>query len=351
MYGLIMAGGYGARFWPLSREIMPKQMLRIAGKNTMIQNTVQRIMPLIPLNHLYIATNEKHAKIIDTQLKEINCAENNINFIIEPMGKNTTPAIAVAAIYINEIDPESTMVVMPADHIIQKKTKFLKLLKQAEKLANQGYLVTFGIKPSRPETGYGYIKAGKKIYEGFKVDKFTEKPDLKTAQRYLKSSNYFWNGGIFVWQTKAILQEIKKYLPFLYEKLNILKNSPNRLEALKTFYTEVESISIDYGVMERTDRAAVIPADIKWNDVGSWSALDEVIKKDSKGNIITGNVIDINSQNSIIYGGSNLVASIGLKDIVVVSTDDVILICPKNKSQDVKTMVNKLKERKKEEYL
>lgn len=350
MYGLIMAGGYGARFWPLSREMMPKQMLKIIGNNTMIQDTFKRILPLIPPERLYIATNEKHAEKINLQLKEITSLKDNINFIIEPVSKNTAPAIAITATYINKIDPESILVVLSADHAIQKKIKFLKLLKQAKKLAKQGYLVTIGIKPSRPETGYGYLKAGKKIHEGFKVDKFTEKPDFKTAQKYLKNPNYFWNGGIFVWQTKTILQEIREYLPSLHEKLDILRNSSNQLEALKNFYFEVEPISIDHGIMEHTDRAVVIPADIGWNDLGSWAALDEVLKKDLKGNIIIGNVLDINSQNSIIYGGKNLVATIGLKDIVVVSTDDAVLICPKSKSQEVKEIVNKIKKRRMEKY-
>lgn len=351
MYALIMAGGHGTRFWPLSREMMPKQMLKIVGSNTMIQDTVQRILPLVPLNHLYIATNEKHAENIDTQLKEISKIKSNINFIVEPMGKNTAPAIAVAATYINEIDPESIMVVLPADHVIQKKTEFLELLKQAERLAAQGYLVTFGIKPTRPETGYGYIKAGKKTFAGFNVDKFTEKPNLKTAQKYLKNPKYFWNGGIFVWQTKTILQEIKKYLPSLYEKLDFLRSAPNQEEALKNFYSEIKPISIDYGIMEHTNKAVVIPADISWNDIGSWAAIDEVVEKDLNGNIIAGNVVDINSQNSIIYGGKELVATIGLNNMVVVSTDDAILICPKNKSQEVKNVVDKIKEKGSEEYL
>lgn len=351
MYALIMAGGHGTRFWPLSREMTPKQMLKIAGSNTMIQDTVERILPLVPPNHLYIATSEKHTAEIEAQLKEISKIKSNINFIAEPMGKNTAPAIAVAATYINEIDPESIMVVLPSDHVIQKKTEFLELLKQAEKLAARGCLVTFGIKPIRPETGYGYIKAGKKFFEGFKVDKFTEKPDLKTAQKYLTHPKYFWNGGIFVWQTKTILQEIRKYLPSLYEKLNLLKSASNQEKALKNFYLEVASISIDYGIMEHTNKAVVIPADINWNDVGSWAALDEVIEKDANGNIVAGNVIDINSQNSIIYGGKELVATIGLNNMVVVSTDDAILICPKNKSQEVKNVVDKIKEKGSEEYL
>ncbi|MBU1153266.1 mannose-1-phosphate guanylyltransferase [bacterium] len=351
MYAIIMAGGQGTRFWPLSRVSSPKQVLKIVGNNTMIQDTVLRISSLIPLHHIYVVTNKRHLQKIKAQLKEI-CPKENLNFIIESVGKNTAPAIAVSAFYINEIDPQSIMVVLPADHIIQKKEEFLRLLRQAAEAARLGYLVTFGIKPNRPETGYGYIEGGEKISFGFKVKRFTEKPDLNAAKRYLKDPNYFWNGGIFVWQAKIILEEIKKYLPSLDERLNILRNASSQKEGLKRFYSEVEAISIDYAVMEHTDKALVIPADISWNDVGSWAALDEVAEKDQRGNIMVGsNIIDINSQNSIIYGGEKLVATIGLKDIVVVVTKNAVLVCPKDKSQEVKKIVDRLKEEKTMKYL
>ena len=328
-----MAGGSGTRFWPLSRQLSPKQLLRIDSDDSLIQQTVKRINSLIPLDKVHIVTNENHYLEMKMQLSSLG--NGSCNFLIEPEGRNTAAAIGLAAISLYKKDPNSLMLVMPADHIIKKSERFLNIVKHAAEIAKSGYLVTFGIKPNRPETGYGYIQAqGSRLKaKGYSnVEKFTEKPDLETAKRYLKEGDYYWNSGIFLWKSSVILNEIKSYLPDLYKNLMDVKKAVggNGLDAaVRSAYSRIKPISIDYGILEKSKKVAVIPADIDWCDVGSWSALDEVVEKDKDGNIKMGNVIDIGSGNSILYGGKRVLATIGLKDIVVVDTDDATLVCRK----------------------
>jgi mannose-1-phosphate guanylyltransferase/mannose-6-phosphate isomerase len=285
------------------------------------------------------------------------------NFILEPEAKNTAPALGLAALHLERIDPESIMVVLAADHSIRKSDVFLKILKSAAEAARQNYLVTLGIKPDRPDTGYGYIKAGMNVADGsfllsdsgvYRVEKFVEKPNIETAREYLKSGRYFWNSGIFIWKTKTLLKEIETHFPHLYQALIEIKKSigtDGESNVIKEVFKKLAPISIDYAVMEKTDRAAVIPADIGWSDVGSWTALDDVSDRDKSGNVITGNVIDIDSHDSIVYADKRLIASIGLKDTVVVDTPDATLVCSKEKAQDVKKVVEELKKRKADEHL
>ncbi len=350
LYAVIMAGGSGTRFWPLSRQLSPKQLLRIDSDDSLIQQTVKRINSLIPLNRTYVVTNENHYLEMKMQLA------SGVNFILEPEGRNTAPAIGLAAVNLYKTDADSLMLVMPADHIIKKSEKFLDLVKDAAALAKKGYLVTFGIRPKRPETGYGYIKTGSRVkgQEGFKVDRFTEKPDIKTAQKYLMSGDYLWNSGIFLWKSSAIINEIKDYLPELYKKLAIIKKavgSEGFDSAVKAVYSGIKPISIDYGILEKSKKVIVIPADIDWCDVGSWDALDEVVERDKEGNIKAGNVIDIGSSNSILYGGKRVLATIGLKDLVVVDTADATLVCKKSEAQKVGKIVDELKKRGYEEHI
>jgi len=359
MYAIIMAGGSGTRFWPLSREKMPKQLLRIGGEDTLICQTVGRVLPLVPIENIFIVTNQSLADMIGQQLASKFDRSWDNNFILEPMAKNTAPALVLAALHLERVDPESVMVVLAADHSIRLADEFINLLKKAEEAAKQGYLVTFGIKPNRPETGYGYIKAGDPFNDGdslgvSKVAAFVEKPNIETAREYVRQGNYYWNSGIFVWKTRTFLQEMEKYAPILYQGLLEIKKSigtPAEAEVIDQVFKRYEPISIDYAVMEKTDKAAVIPADIGWSDVGSWTALDDVSDKDASGNVITGNVIDIGSRDSIIYAEKRLVATIGLKDAVVVDTPDATLVCSKDKAQDVKKVVDELKKRKAEEHL
>lgn len=356
-YAVIMAGGSGTRFWPLSREKMPKQLLRIAGEGTLIQQTVKRIMPLIKKDHTLIVCNRELAESIGIQLQE-KCGGNwGGSFILEPVAKNTAPALGLAALRLSQRNPDSIMVVLSADHFIKKDKLFLDLLTKATEAAKHDYLVTLGIKPTRPETGYGYIKAGEKcpvskVEDLYKVSAYVEKPDLKRAKMYLEDGSYYWNSGMFVWKTATFLMEIERHYPVLFQGLMKIKNSTGsgkEGDVAKDVFLNLDSISVDYAVMEKTSRAAIIPADIGWSDVGSWGALDEVADRNASGNIITGNVIDIGSKDSVIYADKRLVATIGLKDTVVVDTADATLVCSKKKSQEVKKIVDELRRLKRKE--
>jgi mannose-1-phosphate guanylyltransferase/mannose-6-phosphate isomerase len=359
MYAIIMAGGSGTRFWPLSREKMPKQLLKIGGIDTLIQETVGRVLPLIPKENIFVVTNHGLADDIDRQLSARFDGSWAANIIIEPQARNTAPALGLAALHLHRIDPDAIMVVLAADHSIRKKDAFLSLIKTAGAAAQQDYLVTLGIKPNRPETGFGYIKAGKqcegKGIDGVcRVEAFVEKPDLETAKEYLRQGAYYWNSGMFIWKTSTFLNEIKKLQPALYQGLMEVQESigsDKESSVVANVFNKLDSISIDYAIMEKTDKAAVIPADIDWSDVGSWSALDEVSGKDASGNIISGNVIDFGSKDSIVYAEKRLVATIGLKDTIVVDTPDATLVCSKDRAQEVKKVVEELKKRKAEEHL
>jgi mannose-1-phosphate guanylyltransferase / mannose-6-phosphate isomerase len=359
MFAVIMAGGSGTRFWPLSREKMPKQLLKIGSEDTLIQQTVKRVLPLIKRQDIFVVTNHALSDEIQIQLAAKFGEPWDRSFILEPEAKNTAPALGLAALHLNRIDPEGIMVVFSADHAIRKSNEFLNLLRKAADAAADDYLVTFGIKPDRPETGYGYIKAGTPCKDDggvgiCNVEAFVEKPDFETAKKYVANGRYYWNSGIFIWKTKRLLQEIEKHSPSLYKGLMEIQKSidtDRESDVIKQVFKNLESISIDYAVMEKTDRAAVIPADIGWSDVGSWTALDDVSDRDASGNVISGNVIDIGSRDTIIYAEKRLVATIGRKDTVVVDTPDATLVCSKDRAQDVKKVVEELKKRKSGEHL
>ena len=359
MYTIIMAGGSGTRFWPLSREKMPKQLLKIGGVDTLINETVNRILPLTRFEDIFIVTNQPLADTISYQLSSRFDRPWDGNFILEPEAKNTAPAVGLAALHLERMDPDGIMVVLAADHAIRKGDEFLNLIRKAAEAARHDYLVTLGIKPDRPETGYGYIKAGEKCQEKgidgvCKVAAFVEKPNLATAKEYLKDGRYYWNSGIFVWKTSTFLKEVEKYHPSLHQGLHEIRKAigtASESEVIREVFKKLESISLDYAIMEKTDRAAIIPADIGWSDVGSWTALDDVLDRNASGNVIAGNVIDIDSHDSIIYAEKRLVATIGLKDVVVVDTPDATLVCSKDRAQDVKKVVEELKKRKSGEHL
>jgi mannose-1-phosphate guanylyltransferase/mannose-6-phosphate isomerase len=391
IHAIILAGGSGVRFWPLSRETSPKQMLQIVGEDTLLRQTIKRINGFVPPENIWIVTTEDKAQNIRFHLDPLGALAKKIQFINEPLGRNTAPAVGLTAIYLNHLSPESIMIVLPSDHAIPETEKFLKDLRVAIQGAKEDCLVTFGIKPTRPETGYGYIKVTKssktKPKGPFKVERFFEKPDLKTAKKYLSDGGYFWNSGIFVFKTSKILSELQTHLPSLYktlkeieiilfspdklnkpEKLNRpdkpdrLKkldkpdkrdklNRPEKLEKLNDLYSPLENISLDYGIMERSHDILMVPAKFRWSDLGSWAALDEIIEKDETGNILKGNTIDIGSQNSTVFAGERLIATIGLKDMVVVDTADATLVAPKERVQEVRKVVESLKQTNREEHL
>jgi mannose-1-phosphate guanylyltransferase / mannose-6-phosphate isomerase len=360
VYPVIMAGGSGTRFWPLSRQLFPKQLLKIIGDETLIQQTMRRVVAGAVPEHVMISTNPPQAESIRVQLSEWKDALKD-NFVLEPEGRNTAPAIALVALHLLRRDPDAVMLVVPADHIVKGQKDFDAAVALAADLAHQGLLVTFGIKPIRPETGYGYIKPdGKTVLgkrgalKGYRVGRFVEKPNAVKAAQYLKAGDYYWNSGMFVWRAATILEEIRRHQPALARGIErigrLLQENASRAK-IDEEYRGLPAISIDNGVMEKSDKAAMVPVSFKWSDVGSWGSLDEVAKKDKAGNVVGGRVVDIDSQRSVVYGDRRVVATIGLTDMVVVDTPDATLVCPKSRAQDVKRIVDILKQQGAPEHL
>lgn len=330
---VIMAGGKGERFWPLSREKFPKQLLSLTGKKSLLQETLERIQPLIPPRDILVVTRRSLARVIERQLPQVP----RKNIISEPVGRNTAPCIGLAAKRIKE---DAVMVVLPADHIITPRRKFLDTLKKAVTLAKETEnLITIGIKPTYPATGYGYIEAGnKEKQQVFRVKRFVEKPDKKKAERFLKSGRFFWNSGMFVWKKSVILEAIGKYMPSLYQKLQMVSS-----KNISKLYPGLPNVSIDYGIMEKAKNSLLIPADFSWEDLGSWESLDKFLSRDKKKNAIMGRVSTIDSGECIMVNRKGLLAAIGVSDLIIVSTEDVTLVFPKGKGQQVKKLVGKLR--------
>lgn len=344
-----MAGGVGTRFWPSSRVKRPKQFLNLIGEKSMIQNTVDRILPIIPIERILVITNSDYVSLVKEQFPDMP-AENIIG---EPMAKNTAPCVAAAAAILKTRDPESTMVVLPADHHITRPERFREVLTLAMEKAESGdNLVTVGITPYRPETGYGYIQLDDKNFDKigndyvYHVKTFAEKPDLKTAVSFLESGDFLWNSGMFVWKTSTIMEQFKIHQPSIHKEAEeLLSNLSGDVgAAINTFYTLVTSISIDYGIMEKAQTVHVIPGEFGWSDVGSWMAIYEHGEKDENGNVITDeNVVMDDSQNCLVRTTSKkLVALTGLMGVGVIETEDTILVVKLDASQGVKKIVDSL---------
>jgi len=358
MYAVIMAGGKGTRFWPLSREKKPKHLLNITSEKTIIQETVDRIKTLIPLENILVVTGKKHASVLIKQLPEIPSR----NIIIEPEGKNTAACIGLAALHIRRKVTDDIMVVLPSDHTIADNKKFIDVLDAAAKAADdEDGLVTIGIKPSSVQTGFGYIERTA-LYknidneEVFRVKSIREKPDFQQATEFVQSGNFCWNSGIFIWKVSVILKEISRFLPDLYSglmKIDEALGSPEESVVVPRVYKKLKSISIDYGVMEKTDNVFMLQGDFGWSDIGSWDALWEISPKDIKNNVaLSGSQTIIeDSEDSLIYNPQKLTALIGVKDLIIVETKDSLLICKKGLSQDVKKIVEKLAANKLKKYL
>ena len=356
MYGVILAGGVGSRFWPRSREQNPKQLQSLTGSGTMIQNTLSRLLPLGSAENLYVITNEQHALETCKQLQAYDFPSRNL--VAEPVGRNTAVAIALAAQIIAEKDNDAILGIFPADHVITDEESFLQVLNQANEVAAKGHLVTLGINPTRPETGYGYIKKGSGLpgfHQAYHVDRFVEKPNHDNAQTYLDSGEYFWNCGVFIAKASIILQETQTYLADLSRQMASIKDqliektgrypfSYLDVEG-KNIYRSLQSISFDHGILEHSSRVCVVPADVGWSDVGAWDALADVLDKDSDGNITDGDdVVLVDCADTIIQGEKRLVAGVGLKGLIVVDSPDALLICDKSRAQEVKQLVEKLKD-------
>lgn len=356
---VIMAGGKGERFWPRSRKDMPKQFLSLTSDGkTMIQHTIDRILPLVNTEDIFIVTNKNYKNLVLEQLPDIK--EKNV--ILEPASRNTAPCIGLVATYIRQRykDEETVMVVLPSDHLIKYNEIFIDTLKSAIEIAKEDKnMVTIGITPSYPETGYGYINFGykdndKKYNGAYKVNKFVEKPDLDKAKEYLASGKYLWNSGMFVWKTSTILNSFEVYLPEIYQGLARIGNcigTNMEVETLKEEFINFKSESIDYGIMEKYEPIYTVPGSFGWDDIGSWLALERTYQSDDEGNIVDGNVITIGVKNSIIQARNKLVATVGVKDIIIVDTEDAILICDKNNVQDVKKVIENLKVCNRNQYL
>lgn len=358
MHAVIMAGGRGTRFWPRSREKKPKHLLDITSRRTIIQETVDRIVPLIAPENILVVTGRKHARTLINQLPEIP----SDNIIIEPQGKNTAPCIGLAALYIQKKAGDDTMVVLPSDHAIADSAEFLKVIKTAAKTAAaRNALVTIGIQPTSPQTGFGYIERGEAIKIGatnaaFQVKSFREKPNLRLAKKFVQSGRFYWNSGMFIWKASTILKEISRFLPDLYSGLTTIGEAigqPEEKTTISSVYKNLARISIDYGVMEKADNVCIVKGDFGWSDVGSWDALWELSAKDENGNAFIGggNVIVENTTDSLVYSSQKLVALMGVKDLIIVETKDALLICKRGESQDVKNIVDRLEEKNLKKYL
>ena len=346
---VILAGGSGTRLWPLSREQLPKQFLSIDGGHTLLEATINRLQPLIAQDNVLIVTKKDYAQ------GEAYHALNHYDTLLEPEGRNTAPAIALAAAWLIRNGADPVMVVLPADHVIKDAPLFQQALQQAIDAAHSGKLVTFGIAPSRPDTGFGYIQAGApQGGNAYAVQRFAEKPDAATAQRFLDEGGYYWNSGMFVWKASAILHEVAEHLPEVAAVLGDITaawQQGTKPEAIVEHFGRMPSISIDYGVLEKTANVALIPCDIGWSDVGSWDAVHEVSDKDTNGNATQGNVIAVDCHNSLIQSNKRLVAAIGVEDLNVVETADAVLITKRGESQRVREVVDVLKSNNAQEHI
>jgi len=354
---LIMAGGRGERFWPKSRKNLPKQFLSLTNDGkTMIQLTVERISPIVSLENIYISTNANYKKLVMAQLPGI--PEENI--LCEPVGRNTAPCIGLAAIHIRKKLGDAIMMVLPSDHLIKNNVMFLDVLRDAAVASEANTnLVTIGITPSYPETGYGYIQFdSQNIKEctsrAYKVVKFKEKPDLITAKEYVANGDYLWNSGMFIWKVSSILSNMENLMPDMYKGLKKIENSigtEEELQVLENEFTNFKSESIDYAIMEHAKDIYILPGTFGWDDVGSWLALERINSTNEFGNVVNGNVISIDTKNSIIHGNDKLIATVGLKDIIIIDTEDALLICDKDSTQDIKKIIENLKICNRIEYI
>ena len=342
IYGLILAGGKGTRLYPLSRSARPKQFLKVINDKSFLQNTVDRVAPLINKENIYIVTNKDYEDKVKVELDNIN--SNNI--FTEPMNKETATCIGLSAVKLLKKDNDAIMVVLPSDHHIENEKLYIETLSQAVEIANKKRgIVTLGITPSRAETGYGYIEMGQRAIAEiptFKVERFTEKPNLEVAKDFLLKGSYLWNSGMFIFRADVILREIEKYLPKLYKSLmEIYKHlgEENEDEVISEQYSLIDGISIDFGVMQKTRKAYVIKSDFIWDDIGSFSALSRYLEED-KNNKRSNNVYLQDSENCAVFGEKNLIIGFGLKDLIVVDAGDVILIMNKNKEQEIKHLLN-----------
>ena len=343
---VILSGGVGSRLWPLSRGMYPKQLLPLAHAQwSMLQQTVQRIGSLENVEPGIVVCNEEHRFMVGEQLQQLSYAGAAI--LLEPRGRNTAPAIALAAMHALADHADPVLLVMPADHVIADQAAFEAAVKVAVELAEKGHLVTFGVVPKKPETGYGYIKGGATVGAGYRVAEFKEKPSLEIAEQYVASGDYYWNGGIFAFRALAYLTELQLFSPDIYtaarQAIDKAELDLDFVRVDAASFAQSPSISIDYAVMEQTDKAVVVPLSAGWDDVGSWSALWDVSAKDANGNAVHGDVLLHDTRNCHIHTGNRLVSAVGVEDLIIVATDDAVMVTRRDQAQHVKKIVELLK--------
>lgn len=355
-YALIMAGGGGTRLWPLSRRSQPKQALELVGERTMFQHAVDRVAPLFGPQGILVVTGEEYVEQLREQAPDIPPE----NFVVEPMGRGTAPAIGLGGIHILRRDPEAVMAVLTADHFIRDVERFRRALTAARQVAEEDHLVTLGIEPGFPSTGYGYIEQGEQLetrdgFPVFRARRFTEKPDRETAERMVASGRYAWNSGMFVWRVSRVMEEFEQQMPDTYDKLERIASalgSEKYSPLLRREWPTMERQTIDYGVMEGAENVAVIPVDIGWSDVGNWSSMRDILPADEAGNVIVGDHLGVDTHNSLVFNdGERLVVTIGLEDMIVVNTGNAVLVCPRRHEQSVREVVKRLRGMGREDVL
>ncbi len=346
LHALIMAGGSGTRLWPLSRKSQPKQTLSLAGERTMFQMTVDRVLPLIPPQRIHIVASAPMAELLRPQAPDIPAA----NVIVEPAPMDSGPAVGLGLAHIDRQDPDAVVAILSADHFIGRADEFLRVLQSAEDLALQDYIVTLGITPGYPSTGYGYIERGVSLgrhrhHEAYVAERFREKPDLATAQAWLADGRYAWNSGMFVMTCRTGWAEFERQLPQFAADLRRVERAigePNYQDVLGQMWPSAPKKSLDYAIMEGALRMAVVPVDMEWVDIGSWASLFEVMPRDADGNVVLGDHVGIGTTRSLVRGGQRLVATIGLDNVVIVDTPDALLVCAADRAQEVKALVDRL---------
>ncbi|MBL0732380.1 MAG: mannose-1-phosphate guanylyltransferase/mannose-6-phosphate isomerase [Desulfosarcina sp.] len=349
-YAILLAGGTGTRLWPVSRELYPKQLVKFIGEDSLVQSTIKRLLPILNKEKVKIVCGREHDYEIARQMDETGVKSDG-KIISEPCGRNTAPAILLAAFNVLATEDDAVLLIFPADHVVKDLNGFHNNIKAAIQLAEEGYIVTFGITPHYPETGYGYIEGSKSqtLHDDARpIKRFVEKPDRITAEKYLKAGNFFWNSGMFAFKASILIEEFKTYQPDLL--LTMEEIFHNNKPITKTDYERLENISIDYAIMEKTDKGVVLPSDFGWSDIGSWKSLYDFLEKDHNNNVIDGDVIARNIEKCFIKSHERLIAASNLKNIAVIETPDSVFVSNLDNSRDVKAIVTKLKEKGRREY-